>query len=874
MTTSDQEPELLERDEVLEQLDAALARAARGRGRLVLVAGEAGVGKTVAVHRFSTNHQDVARVLVGACDALFTPRPLGPLLDVARTTGGELHELTEAGGTPHRIAAALLGELRKSSRPTIVVIEDVHWADEATLDVLRLLARRIESVPALAIATYRDDELGRSHPLRLVLGELATSPSVERLTIAPLSAAAVATLALPKGLDAAKLYRRTNGNPFFVTEAIASGDEEIPNTVRDAVLARAARLTAPARALLDAVAIVPSKPELWLMEALAGLQLDRLDECLASGMLTAEQGAVSFRHELARLAVEESLAPNTRLELHRKALAALAATPDGRPDPARLAHHAEAAGDTLAVQLYAPAAAARAVSLSAHREAAAQYGRALRFADGLPAETRARLLESYSYECYLTADLEEALAARRQAVAAYRALGDRRREGDQLRALSRLLMLRLSAGNTEAEEAGRQAVELLERLPPSRELAAAYSNVAQLRMITDDRADAIAWGTKAITLAEQLGDTEVLIHALNNVGHCDWTDAGIEMLERSLRLALDAGLDEHAARGYSNLARHLSWVRSYDRAERYLEEGIAYTDERDLDAFRLYLIAERAQVAIDRGRWTQAGEDADLVLQHPRQVPLNRFLALIARARVRIRRGDPGGRASLAEARHLATGSGGLGRLGMVAAADAEAAWLDGRPAAIEALTAEALELALRKGDGRELGELAYWRWRAGVRDELPPAAAAEPYATQLTGDYRRAAELWTALRCPYEAALALAEASDDDALRRALVEFQRLGARPAATIVSRRLRERGVRGLPRGPRPTTRRNPASLTARELQVLALLADGLRTAEIAERLFLSRRTVDNHVAAILRKLDVRTRGQACAEAARLGLLETG
>ena len=872
-TTSAQEPELLEREEVLEQLGAALARAARGRGGLVFAAGEAGVGKTVAVRRFCSDNRDGARVLVGVCDSLFTPRPLGPFLDVARTIGGEFRELTDTGAAPHRIAAALLSELGKPSRPTVLFIEDVHWADEATLDVLRLLGRRIESVPALVIATYRDDELGRSHPLRIVLGELATSLSVEPLTIARLSPAAVAALAEPAGLDAAELYRRTNGNAFFVTEAIASGDEGIPRTVRDAVLARAARLTAPARALLDVVAIIPSKAEFLLIEALAVSQVDRLDECLESGMLIAEPDAVSFRHELARRAIEEALAPHTRLALHKKALAALATKPDGTPDPARLAHHAEAAGDALAVQRYAPAAAARAVSLGAHREAAAQYARALRFANGLSAATRARLLESYSYECYLTADLEEAVAARQQALAAYHVLGDPLREGDQLRALSRLLMLRLSGGEAEAEEAGRMAVELLERLPPSRELAAAYSNVAQLRMITDDREEAIAWGMKAIALAEELGEMEVLIHALNNVGHCDWSDAGIEMLERSLRLALDAGFDEHAARAYSNLARHLSWARSYEQAERCLEEGIIYTDERDLDAFRLYLIAERAQVAIDQGLWTQAGEDADLVLRHPRQVPLNRFLALIARARLRTRRGDPGGPASLAEARRLAAGAGGLGRLGMVAAVSAEAAWLKGQPGAIDALTAEALELALRKGDGREVGELSYWRHQAGLRDELPPFAVAEPYATHLAGDWRRAAELWTTIGCPYEAALALAEGDDEDALRRALAEFQRLGARPASTMAMRRLRERGVRGLPRGPRATTRVNPAGLTTRELEVLALLAGGLRTAEIAERLFLSARTVDHHIAAILRKLHVRTRGQACAEAARLGLLES-
>ena len=184
--------------------------------------------------------------------------------------------------------------------------------------------------------------------------------------------------------------------------------------------------------------------------------------------------------------------------------------------------------------------------------------------------------------------------------------------------------------------------------------------------------------------------------------------------------------------------------------------------------------------------------------------------------------------------------------------------------------TQTALELAAREKLPWLIGELACWRWRAGI-EEAVPEHAAEPYAVQIAGDWARAAELWTDLGCPYEAALALADADEEEPLRRALDELQHLGARPAAAIVARRLRARGATGLPRGPRPTTEVNPAGLTAREMEVLALVAQGLRNAEIAERLVLAAKTVDHHVSAILRKLDVRTRGQASAEAIRLGLI---
>jgi predicted ATPase len=363
----------------------------------VLVGGEAGVGKTALLRRFCEECREPARILWGACDPLFTPRPLGPLLAVAEGAGGELEKVVASGVMPHEVVAALVRELRAQA-PTVFVLEDLHWADEATLDVLRLLARRVETVPALIVASYRDDELDRSHPLRIVLGELATSQTVGRLKLSALSPSAVAQLADAQAVDADELYRKTAGNAFFVVEVLAARAEEIPDTVRDAIFARAARLSAPAKRLLEAVAVVPPQAELWLLEGIAGESIDALDECLMSGMLTSVTAGVAFRHELARLAIEESVPLNRRLDLHHKALTALADPPGTTPDLARLSHHAEAAGDVDAVLRFAPAAAARAASLGAHREAAAQYARALRFGERLPLAERAELLERRSRE--------------------------------------------------------------------------------------------------------------------------------------------------------------------------------------------------------------------------------------------------------------------------------------------------------------------------------------------------------------------------------------------------------------------------------------------------------------------------------------------
>jgi DNA-binding CsgD family transcriptional regulator len=637
---------------------------------------------------------------------------------------------------------------------------------------------------------------------------------------------------------------------------------EIPATIRDAVLARAARLGQSARDLLDAVAIVPQRTELRLLETIAAAPAAALDECLASGMLDAEGDGVAFRHELARAAIEDSLNPLRRVELHRTVLTALRDSPV--PDFARLAHHAEGAADAGAVLEYARAAGAAAGAVGAHRESAAQYARALRFADALPPRERADLLERRSFECYLTTQDAEAHVAAEAAVDLYRELGDPLREGVALCSLARVLN---NIGRIpEARRAAEDAIAVLEAVPPGPELALAYAARAGFETLAEDRVEGERWARKAAATGDPAAAETSLVTlealaALRGAG-----DARLE-LEQRLTAALEHGSDNAIGRLYLVNGMAACRERSLDRMARFVYPGLAYCEERDLSIWSRYLLAMRAWIELERCEWDASSDTTSVVLAHG--CTLSSLQAKLILALLRARRGDPDPWTPLTEADDVARGTGQLWWLWQASSAAAEALWLEGRGGEIAAATEDAYRAAVRLDSPWAAGELACWRRRGGA-DESPPDEVAEPFLLELAGEWQRAADCWAEMGCAYESALVLALADDPELIRAALTELQRLGAEPAAAIAARRLRERGVRGLPRGPRSATREDAAGLTPREVEVLALLGEGLRNAEIADRLFLSARTVDHHVSAILKKLGVRTRGQAGAEAVRRGL----
>ncbi|MER5638817.1 AAA family ATPase [Kitasatospora sp. NPDC002227] len=851
--------DLVEREGVLAELGAHLEQATRGRGRLVLLRGEAGIGKTAVVRRFAEQVGARARVLTGGCDPLSTPCPLGPLTETAAGLGPAVEKalaaaLESAHGTS-TVFRALLTEL--GARPTVLVFEDLHWADAATLDLLRYLGRHLETSSALVLATYRDDEIGPAHPLRAVLGDLAGCPAVHRCEFAPLSRDGVAALAAGRPVDAEELHRITRGNPFFVTEVLTAPAGDIPATVREAVLGRLARLPGPARSAVDAVAVVGSGAPLGLLRAVLPEPGTPWEEALALGVLHTEGPTIAFRHELARIAVLEDVPAYRRVELHRRVLAALRSAPVGPSDLSRLAYHAEESGESAAVLEYARAAAAHASAMGAHREAADQYGRALRHADALPPGDLAALLEGRAFACTFATQVPEAIGCWQRAAELRRALDDGLREGDDLRWLS--FVLWPSGRRSEAEQVGRQAVAVLARREPGPELAWAYVNLADLAAYGQDLAAAETHARQAVELGERLGEPAVVVRARFHValarvlcGGDGW--AGIEQAWRAAvaaELEVHAGLMGVSASGAAVLHRDLA------RAGPMLERTMAYCLDHNLESFRHVTGALLARTLVLRGRWAEAAEAAHAALGRPELPLTGRLWSLVTLALVRARRGEPQVWPLLDEAATAADPTD-LFLLGPVWEARAEAAWLDGEDERAVAEAGRGLAVVTVHSDPWLAGGLSVWARRGGARP--PEVPAAEPFAAELAGAWQAAAAAWDGRGCAYEAALARLD-GDASAVHAALTAFEALGARPAAARARAKLKALGVRVGAHGPRPATRANRHGLTRREQEICGLLRQGLSGPEIAARLYISPKTVGRHVEAILSKLGAHTRAEA-------------
>jgi DNA-binding CsgD family transcriptional regulator len=854
---------LLERDAALRALADGLASAAGGAGRLVLLSGEAGVGKTSVVREFGAAAPGAPRVLLGGCEPLSSPRPLGPLLDlVPRLGAGARQALARVGeGAPAtELFDGLLTDLTSNgARPTVLVFEDVHWADEATLDLVRFLARRVARLPVLLVVTHRDDEIGRTHPLAVLLGDLSGLPGIARVSLDRLSRAAVAELAAGHRVDVGELFEVTAGNPFFVTEVLTALPERMPATVRAAVRGRMARLSPAGVAVVEALAVLaePATPD--QVVALVGDARTGLSDAVDLGLLTAVGRHVDFRHELARLAVLDEVPAPRRLELHRAVLGELLHDDVPEDRLARVVHHAERAGAEKVLLEYAPRAARRAAALGAHREAAAQFRQALALADALPLDERMALLHRACLEHYLTGDLARMADCRARLLELQRTAGDPVAVGDSLRWLSHD---RWAAGRgAEARQLAAEAVRVLSGPPPGAELAHARAHLVELDFFDHEVESALRNAAQAVELAQRLGlaGLAARVRFFAVAARLLGSDVGWDELAEIRSSALELGALEHGLL-MTITPPHLA-VSRHDpvRALPLVDEAAEFVREFDLWAFRVCLRGCRSHALLQDGQWAAAETAATATLADTRWAPVAGILPMSVLGLVRARRGadraevwEPLDRASALDAVPS------LARTGLLYEARAEAAWLAGDDDRAVAEARHGLLGASRTADPWQAGALACWIFRAG--GQLPDVPVAEPYAREIAGDWAGAACAYEARGLPYEAALARL-GGDVAALRAALTVFHRLDAAPAAARAGDRLRALGERRGTRARWSSTRHNPYGLTGRQLQVHALLGEGLSNAEIAARLVLSRNTVNHHVAAVLAKLDVSSRKEA-------------
>jgi DNA-binding CsgD family transcriptional regulator/tetratricopeptide (TPR) repeat protein len=852
---------LVERDSQLAILRSAVNEVTRTlQGRLLLVSGEAGAGKTALV-RTSLDRLPVGtNRLLGGCDSLRTARPFSPVLDWAATADASLAAAVRRGAPTAQIFDATLDLLSRG--PTVAVLEDLHWADDATLDLLMFLARRVDRSCAVVVATYRNDEGGPSSPLRLILGDLASASPV-RITVPPLTREGVGVLAVGRTIDPDELYRRSGGNAFFVTECLST-DDPVPETVRDAVMARVHRLERGDREVLAALAVSPGRTELWLARGLA-LPDEALDRCVAAGVLVAENGAVRFRHELAREAVLSGLLPARREALHRNALTVLESRGEGGNDAARCTHHAVGAGDVEAILRHAPRAADAAEAAGSRREAVAHLELVVRFSGRLPEATRRRLLSRLG-------DLYEVLGRHSDSAAAYRtAIELANDDAGHASLLLRLWNpLSFSGHLEEAGDVLETAVSILEKLPRGRELGFAYGQRCSHLMLSRRLLAAEPWGQEAMALAVDHGDDETLAYVRIQSGVARWMsggDDGLARIRSGMELAAARGLHRLVVLGLSQIGSGGGEIRHYNEAVGALEECISYAERHELWSRGQYGAAWLGRCQVELGQWDEAAATLTQVLRSGRTEGVTLLTALTALGRLRARRGDPDPWSLLDDALERARHTGHLQRLWPVVVARAEAAWLEQRLEDELDAVLGLHSIALRLDQPWATGELELWIWRAGipVADRHDPT----PFARHIRGEPAAAATMWKSIGCPYEQADSLSDSPDDTDQRRALGVFASLGATPAYRRLASRRRTHGL-VVPRGPNASTRDNAAGLTDREIEVLRLVADGQTNREIAAHLHLSTKTVGHHVSHVLTKLGVRSRAAAVNAAAGAGV----
>lgn len=847
---------LLERDAALDSMRHWRTRAHDGAGVVGLVTGDAGIGKTTLLREFANSVPSGVLVLDSACDPLTTPGPLAPLREVVSILGmhpGHVDDATDRS----ELFQSVLDRLVEVG-PAVWTIEDLHWADTSTLDLIRFIARRIERTSTLMMLTFRSDEIDARHPFQPVLGELARSSHVERVELLPLTLDAVRVLAGDR--PAERIHEITGGNPFFVTEILAGDarpDDPTPDTVRDAVLGRIGRLSERARAVVHAVSIAPRSISYTAVQSLTDASDELMAEVLGSGVVRGDDDGMFFRHELARRAVEMSIPVPRRRSLHCSLLQQL--VEEDASEPSLLAHHAARSGDGPSIAEWCPPAVRRAVDVLSLREAVVLTDIALRHRRHLDTDVLVEMLATH-IEALIGLDrYADAREASDDLLAVASESGDLAHEARAH--LARARQRYWSGDRIAAVDDADAAIVAAERSGHEQLIAQALLQRAHMEMLKRHGRSALEMAERAMKLIGD-ADSELRSTALTTTG-CACVvvgelDRGFELLREAYDTARRHDDRGRMSSAMANLGSGAGEMKRYGDAEVWLGRALALAIARDDDSSARYGSAWLARVRFERGEWSAAEKLADSFVGDPTSITM--LTAGGTRGRLGVRRGVATARDDLEvllescaddELQHRWPALCGL----------AELAWLEGRPEDGVEVLAEPYREALTTDSIWAKGELGFWLWRCGGDVEPSIHAASDtPFDSHIIGDWRAAAERWSDIGCPYEHALALGDGTTETRLE-ALRILDRLGAKPLASRVRQRLRDDGVESIPRAPRASTREHPAGLTVRQVEVVSLARDGLTNREIADRLFVSPKTVEHHMSAILAKLGVGNRREA-------------
>lgn len=844
-----------DREQALASIEKAVAQVAVSGGRAIYVQGEAGIGKTSLIQYALRALPDTHTSAAAMCDPLHTPRPLGPVRDLAQI----LFYLPATVQDEHRIFDGFLHHLQSSTKPIVLVIEDLHWVDQSTLDWLKFLGRRISQLPVLLIGSFRSDEVDAQHPLRAALNAFPAARR-ENLLLDPLSIAAVTDMATGSDFSGAYIHKITGGNPFFVTEILnARGDGvDVPDTVADAVNVRLNMLSPTEIRFIEIVSCCPVRiPYDIIREMDLGDVPAMCDVATTRQILVPDGPSFRFRHELARRATYARMPPAAKREAHALFLSALLddEIPEDQID--LVLHHAQGAHRNDLVLRYAPQAAETAAALGSHREAAQYLGAVMQNLDGHPPRFAAEICERWAYEAGLALAIDEdVIAARERAVALWRDVGDAEREGENLRWLSRLHWYR---GESDiAQRYIHQAIDVLEGDDVAGARAKAYGLRAQFHMLQDQMDDAQAWSERAYELAIAAEDHEIVAHALNTIGTaCMFRgDRGGEAkLRESLALSLSKGFDEQAARVYTNLSECLIEFRALDAAAELLDEGIAFDTAHDLDSWTYYLVGRKAQLSFERDLYDEALAIAEDVLTRDNQTLLMRMPAMIVKARTKYRLGHEDASDHLQQAASAAEKIDEPQYIVTVRIAQLEAAVLaDDQKAGRDAI-ADTATLFTDKMSPRKRGEFLFWAHLLSIApDRSTDTYLPDGFRLSLKNTWTEAVAAFEAEQSTYLKAWAH---SRTGASREADEIFEKIGATAARKALRRHARS-GLAALPRGPYRAASQHPYGLTKAEQVVLGLITDGKTNVQIADRLSRSRRTIENHVSSILGKLRCKNR----------------